>query len=267
MKSNELIFRRVLIFGVIGLLFGGIQGALLGMFLAYLWSVLKGGGFWGGVLGFMFAGPLGAIAGAYFGSSISKMPRGSLNDRSVFEINLISILAYIAKVDGQVHQDEVKVIIENIGVRSLNIAQFQRTLSFALQQNIDLRQTCLNFKKISKYEERLILLRLVYLVVVADGVIHKYEKMAIEKIVDYLGISSQDYLSLQGEFSQTADKYYRILGLNADATKQEIRKSYRKLALTHHPDRVAHLGDEYKKNAKETFQKINEAYSKLMAET
>ena len=45
-------------------------------------------------------------------------------------------------------------------------------------------------------------------------------------------------------------KYYDVLGVSKDATREEITKAYRKLALKHHPDRG---GDA------EEFKKINEA--------
>src|SRR3989339_854147 len=69
------------------------------------------GKFWGGLLGMMFGGPLGAIAGVYIGHQIdlSNPAKGVLNDRAVFQINLISILAYVAKV----HKNE-KIAIEQI---------------------------------------------------------------------------------------------------------------------------------------------------------
>jgi len=48
--------------------------------------------------------------------------------------------------------------------------------------------------------------------------------------------------------------YYDILGVSRQATPQEIKAAYRKLAMEHHPDRG---GDE------STFQKINQAYDTL----
>ncbi len=52
--------------------------------------------------------------------------------------------------------------------------------------------------------------------------------------------------------------YYAILGVSREATQEEIKKAYRRLALQHHPDR--HPGD---KEAEERFKEINEAYAVL----
>jgi molecular chaperone DnaJ len=54
--------------------------------------------------------------------------------------------------------------------------------------------------------------------------------------------------------------YYEILGLKKDASEADIKKAYRKLALSHHPDRVA---PEKKKDAEEKFKEISEAYAVL----
>jgi curved DNA-binding protein len=52
--------------------------------------------------------------------------------------------------------------------------------------------------------------------------------------------------------------YYEILGVSRNATEDEIKKAYRKLALKYHPDR--NKGD---KQAEERFKEINEAYAVL----
>lgn len=53
--------------------------------------------------------------------------------------------------------------------------------------------------------------------------------------------------------------YYRILGLKEDATAEEIKKAYRRLALQYHPDR--NPGD---RRAEDRFKEISEAYAVLI---
>jgi curved DNA-binding protein len=53
--------------------------------------------------------------------------------------------------------------------------------------------------------------------------------------------------------------YYKILGLSNNASQDEIKKAYRKLAMQYHPDRN-HGKEEW---ANEKFKEINEAFSVL----
>jgi len=55
--------------------------------------------------------------------------------------------------------------------------------------------------------------------------------------------------------------YYKILGINKDATQQELKRAYRKLAMKYHPDR-----NQNNKEAEEKFKKICEAYETLKDE-
>jgi curved DNA-binding protein len=55
--------------------------------------------------------------------------------------------------------------------------------------------------------------------------------------------------------------YYKILDIPKDATKQQIKKAYRKLAMKYHPDK--NKGD---KNAEEKFKQVSEAYAVLSDE-
>ncbi len=53
--------------------------------------------------------------------------------------------------------------------------------------------------------------------------------------------------------------YYSILGVNADASAEDIKRAFRRLALQHHPDR----NPENIKAAEAKFKEINEAFSVL----
>ena len=54
--------------------------------------------------------------------------------------------------------------------------------------------------------------------------------------------------------------YYKILGVDRNATKDEIKRAYRELAKKYHPD----LHPENKKEYEEKFKEISEAYEVLM---
>jgi len=58
--------------------------------------------------------------------------------------------------------------------------------------------------------------------------------------------------------SVTKRDYYEVLGLERDATDQQIKSAYRKLALKYHPDR--NPGDH---KAEEAFKEAAEAYAIL----
>ncbi len=56
-----------------------------------------------------------------------------------------------------------------------------------------------------------------------------------------------------------AKDLYEILGVTKTATDDDIRKAYRKLAITLHPDRFATASESEKKEAEKKFKEINAA--------
>ena len=54
-----------------------------------------------------------------------------------------------------------------------------------------------------------------------------------------------------------SDNYYQILGVETDASEEEIKRSYKKLAMQYHPDR------NKEEDAEDKFKKIAEAYQVL----
>lgn len=56
---------------------------------------------------------------------------------------------------------------------------------------------------------------------------------------------------------------YKILGVERDASDEDIKKAYRKLSLQYHPDKQVGKPEEEKKEAEDKFKEISNAYSVL----
>ena len=59
------------------------------------------------------------------------------------------------------------------------------------------------------------------------------------------------------------EEYYKILELQNNASDEEVKKAYKKMAIKYHPDKHANSNEEEKKQAEEKFKKIAEAYEVL----
>jgi DnaJ like chaperone protein len=95
----------------------------------------------------------------------------------------------------------------------------------------------------------------------ADGIVSHEEIDALDFVALNLGLTTADVESMlnlrSGE--SNLDAAYKVLGVSAEATDEEIKNAYRRLALKNHPDRVATLGEDVRKAAEKKFQEINAA--------
>ncbi len=57
---------------------------------------------------------------------------------------------------------------------------------------------------------------------------------------------------------------HEVLGVRRQASIDDIKSAYRKLAAKYHPDKVDHLGDEFRTLAEQKFKEIQEAYQELV---
>ena len=71
---------------------------------------------------------------------------------------------------------------------------------------------------------------------------------------------SDSLLNLQGNSLEDA---YKVLEVDPNATDDEVRSAYRRMAVKHHPDKVASLGEDIRQAANEKFQRINEAKERI----
>jgi DnaJ like chaperone protein len=127
------------------------------------------------------------------------------------------------------------------------------------------------FKRTFAYEPRLILLELIYQIVYTKDPIAQDELAKARSIAAFLEISSYDLRTIEAKYMyhrrrQATQAYesdahhYAVLGLEPGADMETIKKSYRRLSMQYHPDKVAHLGAEFKQVAEEKMKEINAAY-------
>jgi DnaJ like chaperone protein len=135
-----------------------------------------------------------------------------------------------------------------------------------LKQDVPVDAVCQQIRTHMDHSSRLLLLQFLFSIAAADGHVHTSEINILNRIASQMGIRQADLESITAMFVKTAESPYKILEIAEDVTVDDIKKAYRKMAVKYHPDKVAHLGEEYQKGAKEKFQKVNEAYEYLKKE-
>lgn len=232
----------------------------------------------GGGLGWVMGGPIGALIGFIVGTMVDGAS-GNIQERTAttttrrttpggFGVTLIVLIAAVMKADNKVLKSELdyvkKFFVQQFGKDTAREATIM--LRDLLKQNIPLEDVCRQIEMNMDYPSRLQLMHLLFNLSIADGIASPSELIVIEKISGYLNISSSDFLSIKNMFIPDTDAAYKILEIESGATDEEVKKAYRQMAMKYHPDRVSHLGEDFKKIAEEKFRKVNDAYEKIKKE-
>jgi len=232
----------------------------------------------GGGLGWAVGGPIGAILGFVIGSvfdgstqalkTTSGTGYGGHTTTGGYVMSLLVLTAAVMKADGKVLKSELdyvkKFMVHNFGEASATEAV--RMLRDIMQQTIPVNEVSKQIKQNMNYSARLQLLHFLYGIAQADGNIDTTEKEIIAHIANEMGISNQDFDSIQAMFIPNTDSDYKILEIERSASDDEVKKAYRRMAMKYHPDKVSTLGDDVENAAKEKFQSVNKAYENIKKE-
>lgn len=236
------------------------------------------------LLGFLFYSGLAGIlllVGAFWAFSYYVQRRVSTYEASQTEVHnrfvylLINILVKIAQHDGHFTRAELQAIL-NFFQYNLRYSQDQmywvkQLIKEARDNPTDLRQLLQEFRTGFGYEPRLILLELIYQIIYTKQPPSDSELRLAREIAQLLEITVYDQRTIEAKYmyrqrqeaatsGQLEEQYYAVLGLEKGADFAEIKKAYRKLSMQYHPDKVGHLGEEFKKVAEEKMKEINVAY-------
>lgn len=245
------------------------------------------GGIIGAAIGFLiFKNLFGAFIGFSIGSTFENSQRKQKRRDPNFDFGkyLMMLSSIVMKADGVTLKSEL-TFVKQFFLRQFGESKssfYLQNLKSYLEQNISLEKVCEVINQNINQSSKVQLIHYLIGIAVADGEMSNSEMETLRRIANSLRISTQTFNSILAMFNFqnqnggfhhrtnttnnngiSLENSYKVLGINKSATESEIKKAYRKLAVKYHPDKVAQLGEEFQKGAKEKFQKVQDSYETI----
>ncbi len=188
--------------------------------------------------------------------------------RGDYAASLLVLIAAVMKADGRVMKSELEYVrryfVTRFGEDTASEAVVM--LRDILKQEIPLRDVSRQLSERLEYSYRLEMLHFLFGIASADGQVSDSENQVIHKIAGFMSITDSDFQSIRAMFVSETDSAYKILEIDSTVSDDEVKKAFRNMAKKYHPDKVGHLGEDFKKVANEKFRKVQEAYDKVKKE-
>ncbi len=229
----------------------------------------------GAGLGFLRGGPFGAVVGGvtehFIGKKIQKKLQKCLpgiNNKSDFITCLVIILSRVGSVNGALTQNQIKIVHKffqkNLSFVAADFKAIDPLILEVQNKKPDIEKFVEEYKKSCKDNYNLLLVALCYQITLIEKSLDEGTEKMLKSIVLLLGLSYEQHNEIRMKYFLSPLKTaYHVLEISSDASNDEIKKAYRNLISTCHPDRVANEGDAAIEAAHLKFLEIQEAYQEL----
>jgi DnaJ like chaperone protein len=210
----------------------------------------------------------------------------STKRQSIFLIAIFSMLAKLAKADGQVTREEVKVISCFIEEKLNLTAELKKlalqTFRIAKNSSTPFDYYARHYREIFRGKPEMLenAIALFLAISFADGDFCFSEERLISLAVNIFGLSEDDYLRLKSQHDPSShlgrgglprpkllDNAYAVLGCVPSDSDSQLKKRYRLLVKTYHPDRQRSLGvaKEILLALEGRFRQVQKAYEQVVS--
>jgi len=248
----------------------------------------------GGIIGFVAAGPFGSVLGVLLGHQLDETNGGLFRRRAgkdspqqisqlFFEV-AFEVMGQVAKVDGRVSEDEVRVARGIMRGMQLSPDQVRGAIDhFTLGKAHDYPLA----ERLERLEQQIgdraelarAFVQIQLQSAVGAGPVGPEKRQLLWRVASALGVSRAEVAQIealvraheqrngQRSEAEAIEEAYRVLGLSAGASNDEIKKSYRRLMNQHHPDKLVARGlpESMVGVAEQKTFEVRAAYEKLRA--
>jgi DnaJ like chaperone protein len=244
----------------------------------------------GGLLGAL-AGPWGAAAGLFLGHQVDMQAEARKRGPSVHSISQLffevafEIMGRVAKVDGRVSEDEIRVARQIMQGMKLtpeltNMAIDCFTRGKSGSYPLTDRLNALAAQVGTRLDLARAFVQLQLQAAVGAGAIDAGKRALLERVAKALGVNRTEVAQIEAlvrgfgrqrggpTSTETLPEAYRVLGVTASASDDEVKTAYRRLMSQHHPDKLVARGlpESMKSVAEQRTQEVLAAYETIKAQ-
>jgi DnaJ like chaperone protein len=165
--------------------------------------------------------------------------------QAAFTVGVIALSAKMAKADGVVTRDEVRVFQEMFRVTPGAMKDVSRIFNLAKEDAAGYESYAEQLASLLNENRRLLedVLEGLFQIALADGVLHANEEQVLANIAKLFGFTDAEFVAIKAcQLNSGPDHPYEILGVRPEIDNETLKAHYSKLVADHDPDAMIARG-------------------------